>query len=1065
MRVKLIATILAFAVAAQAQTSRGAVTGTVLDATGAAVTSAHVTLTGVETGERLSTQSNATGVYRFDSVDLGVYNLQVTHPGFRTYIGMGVAVEANRVTSQDPKLEVGAAEARIEVNAESSEVLTKDGPLRGGNFQSRDARNLPLISLNPLSLARTLPGATDAAGSTVWGGGSTNGSGGNGGGFSINGQRPRGNNFMLDGAENNEVWLTGAEQVFTIADAVEEVSVLTGNFGVEFGRAGGGVFNLVTKSGTNNLHGTLLWRYQSQRFNSVSNMDKLNGVPQSVFSRNVFGFTTGGPIRKNKVFFFAAFQQDDFHSAGNFSVKIPTADAVSQLQLLFPNNPRLDLYLGALGGLRGTGAPFPVTLGGDRGSVQFANAVYPLPSINDGPQGLGRVDYYQSEAHRLSWRYTSDSRVVLPWVNGSSKVSFPGFVTEEAFSHKNFLFADSYTFSPGYTNEFRFSYARPDGSFGTLWPGSAPLARTLAQITLAAVSSPGRASSGQYHKGNTYLFQETQTKLAGRHALRYGVEFVRQLITQQPIANDLGSIGFTAVGSFSTFANFLDDYSGPSGTIKRDFGAKVFHPDQFRQAYFFQDNWKAAPGLVLTLGLRYENFGQPANSVPFAAFPGFDPAQFLVPHKVQPDNNDFGPSFGLAWSPASHSGLLGRLFGEGKTVWRGGFQVSYDSQPTQLISGGPAISTPNDISVVLTAPNSGRGSPNWLEQLPTTAVAPNPMNGQTPIAGNFRDPYTERWSLGFQRQLRGNSILDVSYVGSESHKLTTRADWNPRLPTGTLRLYPDYGSILATTSEGNSSYHALQASLNRRFAHGFQLSAAYTWSKLIDSTSDGDGSINVQEASNTNLTSVPIMQGGLKLDRGLSDFDRPQRLTIAYLWVLPGPRSGWSRYMLAGWQLAGITTFQSGTPFTVANGFDRNNYGDRQDRPDIGNPNAPLNTRAILSPTCTTGYQSPDTGSCISPLAVHWVEGIGFPNASTVGRNTLRTGGTNNFDLNLTKSIPLGETRRLELRWEALNALNHPQFINVPQRNVLTTPLGQFLNRDFTDSGIRSIWVQVKLVF
>jgi hypothetical protein len=243
------------------------------------------------------------------------------------------------------------------------------------------------------------------------------------------------------------------------------------------------------------------------------------------------------------------------------------------------------------------------------------------------------------------------------------------------------------------------------------------------------------------------------------------------------------------------------------------------------------------------------------------------------------------------------------------------------------------------------------------------------------------------------------------------------------------------------------------------------LSAAYTWSKLIDSTSDGDGSINVQEASNTNLTSVPIMQGGLKLDRGLSDFDRPQRLTIAYLWVLPGPRSGWSRYMLGGWQLAGITTFQSGTPFTVANGFDRNNYGDRQDRPDIGNPNAPLNTRAILSPTCTTGYQNPDTGSCISPLGVHWVEGVGFPNASTVGRNTLRTGGTNNFDLNLTKSIPLGETRRLELRWEALNALNHPQFINVPQRNVLTTPLGQFLNRDFTDSGIRSMWVQVKLLF
>src|SRR5215469_17949869 len=164
----------------------------------------------------------------------------------------------------------------------------------------------------------------------------------------------------------------------------------------------------------------------------------------------------------------------------------------------------------------------------------------------------------------------------------------------------------------------------------------------------------------------------------------------------------------------------------------------------------------------------------------------------------------------------------------------------------------------------------------------------------------------------------------------------------------------------------------------------------------------------------------------------LGMFDRPQRLTIAYLWAVPGPRSGWAKYPLGGWQVGGITTFQSGTPFSVANGSDRNNDGILGDRPDIGNPNAPVNTRAIISPKCPTGYQNPDTGSCINPGDVRWVEGIGLPNGATVGRNTLRTAGTNNFDVNLTKSIPLGETRRLELRWEALNALNHPQYVNVP---------------------------------
>src|SRR6516225_4381394 len=329
--------ILLAATSANAQTSRGTVTGTVLDPTGAVISGARVTLTGVETGVRLSTNSNDAGVYRFDAVDPGTYDLTVSLPGFRTYLSSHIGVEANRATTIDPTLEVGAAETRIEVSGEASELLIKDSPLRGANFQPREVRDLPLTSLNPLSLTRTLPGA-NAIG--------TNGL------LSINGQRWRGNNYMLDGTENNEVWFTGEEQVFTIADAVEEVSVQTGNFGVEFGRAGGGVFNVVTKSGTNSLHGTLLWRYQSQRFDSVLSQDRLKGIPQSVFSHNVFGFTAGGPVLKNKTFFFAGFQQDNNHSTKNLPVQIPMADAVTQLQSWFPNNPRLDLYLSALGSPR-----------------------------------------------------------------------------------------------------------------------------------------------------------------------------------------------------------------------------------------------------------------------------------------------------------------------------------------------------------------------------------------------------------------------------------------------------------------------------------------------------------------------------------------------------------------------------------------------------------------------------------------------------------------------------------------------------------------------------------------
>ena len=1066
MIARSFAALVVFAGAAHTQTSRGTVTGTILDPKAGVIAAARVTLTGIETGIRLSTVSNETGIYRFDAVDPGVYDLEITHPGFSVYRATAFAVEANRATTIDPKLEVGTAKSSIEVNGESAEMLIKDSPLRGGNFQAREVRNLPMISLNPLSLARTLPGATEATGSRVWGG--TTAGLINGAGFSINGQRPRGNNYMLDGTENNEVEFSGEEQAFTIDDAVEEVSVQTGNFGVEFGRAGGGVFNVVSKSGTDALHGTLLWRYQSQRFNSISNLDRLNGIPQSVFSNNVFGFTAGGPVRKSKTFFFAAFQQADLHSTANYSLTVPTADAVSQLRALFPNNPRLDLYLGALGGLHGTGAPFSLALGVDlqtgvdRRFTQFATAAYVLPSTNDGPQWLARVDNFQSEKHRLSWRYTYDARLSLP-----AGVSFPGFVTETGYSHHNFLFADSYTFSPTYTNEFRFSYARPHENAFTTWPGSSPLAFTLPNISIANISAPGLPSqNAQFHYGDSLLFQETQTKLSGRHAFRYGVELLRQLATEQRGANDLGSISFTNGAGYSAFANFLDDYSGPSAAANRVFGTKILHPDQLRQTYFFEDNWKVTPSLALTLGLRYENFGQFANALTYPAFTGFDPDQFPTRKPVQQDNKDFGPAFGLAWSPARRSGGLGKLFGDGKTVWRGGYQISYDAPFTQLIFLGPATTTPNAISTSgPNVPSAGRGLPEWFEQLPTLARAASVADNQIAIDPTFRNPYTERWSFGFQRQLRQDTILDVSYVGSESHRLTTKADWNPRLSTGVLRLYPAFGSADIRTSQGNSSYHALQARLDRRFVHGLQLVASYTWSKLIDSTSEGVGNENLQQPDKQDRTSVPIMQGGLKLDRGISDFDRPQRLTIAYLWAVPGPRSGRLKYPLGGWQVAGITTLQSGTPFSVGNGSDRNNDGIPADRPDIGNPDAPMNTRAIIFPSCATGYQNPDTGSCVGPGEVRWVEGIGFPNSATAGRNTLRTGGTNNFDMNLTKSIPFGEARRLELRWEALNAFNHPQYVNVPQTSVNGTPAGRFLNRDFTDSGIRSMWVQVKVVF
>jgi Carboxypeptidase regulatory-like domain len=1048
-------------------------TGRVTDTTGGVIAGVKVEATNVETNVTFPGETNEEGLYNISNLPPGMYRVIVQKFAFKTVVKPDVELHVQDVIALNFSMEIGSVMESVTV--EAGAPLIQAGPQRGGTFLSREVRDLPLVAMNPISLARTLPGAIDPAGSAVYAitlypdkGEATL--------FSVNGQRPRANNYLLDSTENNDIQLTGVSEPFNVADAIEEVSVQTGNFGVEFGRAGGGVFNVVTKSGTNSIHGTLLWRYQSQRFNSVSNIEKLNQTPQSVFSHNVYGFTLGGPVHRDKTFFFAGFQQDTLRSTKNFSLVLPTEAALARLRSLFPSNARLDLYLNSLGSLRGSANPIQLDLGddpitgGDRGVVQFASAPLPLPISNAGPQWLVRVDHNLSEEHRLAFRYIYDTRTNTPAPAG---VYFPGFVTDQAAVNHNFLFTNHYSFSPTWTNEFRFSYARQDADPQRISPKSVPQARMQARIGITSIASPGiRSDAVQFRHVNNLLFQETQTKLSGRHTFSYGVEFLRQLATQRGTAYYLGELDYSDApnSGYSAFANFLDDFSGPSALARKDFGATIFHPDQFRQTYFFQDVWLPAPSMSLTLGLRYENFGQLANALRFPAFAGFNPDDFLKPNRVNTDNNNFGPAFGLAWSPVFRSGWSQKLFGEDKTVWRGGYQISYDAFFTQMLSLQTAQSPPNGLRTDSLGLSTGRGSPNWSAQLPATRSDPSPLDDQSGVLEkDLRSPYTERWSFGFQRQLSNKVVIDGSYVGSESHKLTTWDSVNPFQADG-QRLHPDLGLRDIRTSQGNSSYHAMQWRVDRRFARGFLVTASYTWSRNIDSTSDGVGAIGFQNG-NGNRPSVPIAQGGLRLDRGPSDFDRSHRLTVLYVWDLPGPSRGFWRQSLGGWSIAGITSFQSGAPFSVLNGTDRNNDGKNlSDRVDIGNPAAPLNSRAILSQRCATGYQNRDTGACVTSADVHWIQGSGQPNANTVGRNTLQTGGIDNFDLTLTKSFRIAEQKRLEFRWEALNALNHPQFTQVPEKSV-TSPgpvpgsPSHFLNRDFTDSGARTMWVQLKLVF
>jgi len=874
---------------------------------------------------------------------------------------------------------------------------------------------------------------------------------------------------MLDGIENNDISVGGPAFVPSNEDQVAEVSIQTGLFSSEFGRAGGGVFNQVTKSGTNQYHGTAGWGYHSQIFDALTNNDRLSGLKKpAVYTENNFTATVGGPIKKDKTFFFGAGQWYRFRSTANFGpFTVPTAAGLARLRALFPagTNARVDTYLNAIAGVVGLTSPSLVPLGvgpgggADRGSIEFGQIGISAASVQDDNNYAVRVDHTVNEQHRLSARYLYDHSISTP--NG---VNGPGFQFNGDFGSQNFLASHTWIINPTMTNEFRFAFGRINFQF-PLSGDNKVEAATLPNIAVSGISAVGiQTNIPQFRIANNYLAQETMSKVYKTHTFRFGGEYLRQIAQQRPPFNERGSFGFLAGGGFSAFANFVDNFSGQSGTAARNFGDPVYRPNLDRISLFMQDTWKTSESLTLTLGLRYENFGQPANNA--FGFPALtlDPTQFLVPNKVDRDNNNFGPSFGFAWSPRYKSGILQTLFGEDKTVWRGGYQVAYDTFFNNLLSN-IAADSPNALSATTTG-TTGRGTANFFPTaIPATARVPTPLDTQTSVFNpHIRNPYTQRFSFEMQRQLPGRFIFDSSYVGSLGRKLFVTEDLNPIVSPGppAVRRFPLLGIRRYRTSGANSSYNSLQLRLDKGFSRGLQFTTSYTWSKFIDSTSEVFATTNSGAAT----ASVPAFQGGLALDRGPSDYDRTHRLVVSYIWDIPGFKEGMFKNVLGGWQLTGVTSFQSGAPFTLINGFDRNADGlATADRPDIGNPNAPHNTRAIVSSTCSTGFLNPDTKSCVTPNDVYVVQGTGFPNARTIGRNTERSNWTKNFDMNMFKVFRFTERFRLQYTISAFNVFNHPQFTGVPGRNVVSTLATQFIDFNQLNGGGRTMRMGLKFLF
>jgi hypothetical protein len=565
-----------------------------------------------------------------------------------------------------------------------------------------------------------------------------------------------------------------------------------------------------------------------------------------------------------------------------------------------------------------------------------------------------------------------------------------------------------------------------------------------------------------------------------------------------PIA-ERGLFVYGAAGAFSGFANFIDDFGGSAGNVQKDFGDPAYYPDMFRQSYFIQDRWRASNTVTLTLGLRYEYFGLPMNSLRTPGYEGLfniDPVTFTgpfsQPNKVKGDKNNFAPSFGLAWNPTG-----GWLLGNRKTVIRTGYQIGYDSFYNNIASNA-ATSSPNVTATLVTSTvttDLPRGVANLSTLIPTTPRPFSPLDSQNTIYKDLVNPYYQRWSFGIQREVTPTTIIDVSYVGSKGTKLFATEQFNPLVPSSLRINPPNVASIPANrlvgrfdplqgsrnirTNNGSSIYHSLQVTGNKKLKSGFFGNVGYTWSKLLDY-----GSEIFAASGAPAVAAIPPGFGGLPRERGISLYDRTHRATVAAGYEIPWMKNRRDAlgFVAGGWMTSAIYTWETGVPVNIVNGQDADGIDGANDRPNF-NPNGKPGVRAIPG-AGPTGYINPDLPGrpSIDPAEAMY---IGVPaNTSTVnpgvtgnlGRNTFRSAPTNNWNVNVFKRVHMTERFTAEFRAEFFNFLNHPQRgqgsvspfspgASTPSANVFTSGAGRFLNLGVLDGGSRVVRYQLKFLF
>ena len=1052
--------------------------GTVTDSTGAAVPDAKIAASNTDTGFRETTTTNPRGSFLFSRLPVGPYELRVEKAGFAAYVQSGITLAVDQPANLTISLQVGQISNQVTVTAEAELVDTRTGT--GSQVISQvPIVELPLNGRRPERLMYLAPGTVDAGRNSckicgqggVYPGEETP---------SVNGANIPGSvggqvNFQMDGADHNDTYLN-TSQPFPNPDAVREFSLLTSNFSAEYGNAGGGVVNIVTRSGTNDIHGSLFEFVRNGDFNAR----QFFAIAPDFLKRNQFGGSAGGPIKKNKIFYFGTYQGTRVRNApsgivsfvptaaqraGDFSGSAALKDPVSGQPL--PNNQIPASRLSPVSQYFLSHIPLP---NGPAGQLTYPGA--PVRQADD--QFMIKLDHVMNK-QQISGHYfysnfnapvTPVASNVLASPNSGNHVKVQSVALNHTFTYSpTFLFNTNFGYNQqtgGSLSSAPFSFH--DAGSAILGPQDSPI-KAPPEISLSVSSAFSVSTNhlGQFDRGD-YTIREVVSRIIGAHELKFGGEIVRLYNQLNNTFQMAGNFTFSGQLSGLQLADFVfgqaSAFTQGGGEFKNLKGTKW--------GFFVQDDWKATSRLTVNAGLRWDPYfpyyDRDGRVVCFAPTSGLKSVRYPGALLGFLYGGDPGcPTAGTdnnIWNFEPRVGFAYRVTKDGKTSLRGGAGIYYTPIGTSGYFNGPSDTAPFASTFTLNGVSfqDPYGSKGLANPFPTSfgpTIQPSnfvfaPLQAIVNyFPRKYRIPGLYTWSLRLERQIASGWVATAAYVGNKGSNNDLTLQQNPAVyyagagvstvnNTQQRRIYPTVGPVSYAFPGGNSQYEGLQLAVEKRFANNLTVIANYTRSKNTDNQS----------------TTNPFTT---RYEHALSAFDVPNNLKISGIYMLPGPKKGLASKILGGWELDGILTRQSGFPFSVTSGVDNSFSGVNGDRADyLGGGSAQLSYsrshgEEVLQWFDTSKFTANALGT--------------FGNS---GRDILRGPRFFNTDMGLLKNTKVRERMSLQFRAEFFDIFNNVNF-QPPNSNVSSSAKGRITSVVVDNFGLpnseRIIQLGMKLVF